>query len=33
MAEFQEKGLISVQRRQVTIVNRAALEARSRPRW
>lgn len=32
MAEFQEKGLISVQRRVVTITNRAALEARSRPR-
>ncbi len=32
MAEFQEKGLITVQRRQVTIVNRASLEARSRPR-
>jgi len=32
MAEFQEKGLITVQRRQVTIVNRTALEARSRPR-
>ncbi|MBL0938048.1 MAG: Crp/Fnr family transcriptional regulator [Gemmatimonadaceae bacterium] len=32
MAEFQEKGLISVQRRVVTITDRAALEARSRPR-
>ncbi len=32
MAEFQEKGLISVARRLVTIVDRAALEARSRPR-
>lgn len=32
MAEFQEKGLITVQRRQVTIVNRTSLEARSRPR-
>lgn len=32
MAEFQEKGLITVLRRQVTIVNRASLEARSRPR-
>jgi CRP-like cAMP-binding protein len=32
MAEFQEKGLISVQRRQVTITNRTSLEARSRPR-
>ncbi len=32
MAEFQEKGMISVERRVVTIVNRAALEARTRPR-
>ncbi len=32
MAEFQEKGLISVQRRVVTIIDRAALEARARPR-
>ena len=32
MAEFQEKGLISVQRRLVTIVDRTALQARSRPR-
>lgn len=32
MAEFQDKGIISVQRRIVTVVNRAALEARSRPR-
>ncbi len=32
MAEFQEKGLISVQRRQVTITDRTALETRSRPR-
>lgn len=32
MAEFQEKGLISVQRRVVTIVDRGALESRSRPR-
>jgi CRP/FNR family cyclic AMP-dependent transcriptional regulator len=32
MSEFQEKGMISVTRRLVTVVNRAALEARSRPR-
>lgn len=32
MAEFQEKGIISVQRRIVTITNRTALEARARPR-
>ena len=32
MAEFQEKGMISVTRRLVTIVDRNALEARSRPR-
>ena len=32
MAEFQERGYISVQRRQVTITDRRALEARSRPR-
>jgi CRP/FNR family cyclic AMP-dependent transcriptional regulator len=32
MAEFQEKQLISVQRRIVTIVDRAALQARTRPR-
>ena len=32
MADFQEKGLISVQRRVVTIVDRAALEARARLR-
>jgi CRP/FNR family cyclic AMP-dependent transcriptional regulator len=32
MAEFQDKGLISVQRRVVTIINRAALEARARVR-
>lgn len=32
MAEFQEKGMISVTRRLVTIVDRTALEARSRPR-
>ncbi len=32
MAEFQEKGLIAVQRRVVTILDRAALEARARPR-
>lgn len=32
MAEFQEKGFISVQRRVVTITDRAALESRSRPR-
>ena len=32
MAEFQEKGMIAVQRRQVTIVDRKSLEARSRPR-
>jgi CRP-like cAMP-binding protein len=32
MAEFQEKGIISVQRRVVTVTNRSALEARARPR-
>lgn len=32
MAEFQEKGMISVTRRLVTIIDRNALEARSRPR-
>ncbi len=32
MAEFQEKELISVERRVVTIVDRPALEARTRPR-
>lgn len=32
MAEFQERGYISVQRRQVTITDRRALEARARPR-
>ncbi|WP_026850374.1 Crp/Fnr family transcriptional regulator [Gemmatimonas phototrophica] len=32
MAEFQEKQIISVQRRIVTITDRAALEARARPR-
>ncbi len=32
MAEFQEKGYLSVQRRIVTIINRTSLEARSRPR-
>jgi CRP/FNR family cyclic AMP-dependent transcriptional regulator len=32
MAEFQEKGIIAVQRRIVTITDRAALEARARPR-
>jgi CRP-like cAMP-binding protein len=32
MADFQEKGLISVHRRVVTIVDRAALEARARSR-
>lgn len=32
MAEFQEKGMISVTRRLVTIIDRTALEARSRPR-
>jgi len=32
LAEFQEKQLISVQRRIVTIVDRAALQARTRPR-
>lgn len=32
MAEFQEKGIISVQRRIVTITDRKALEARARPR-
>jgi len=31
MAEFQERGMISVTRRVVTIVGRRALEARSRP--
>lgn len=32
MAEFQEKGIIAVQRRIVTITDREALEARARPR-
>jgi CRP/FNR family cyclic AMP-dependent transcriptional regulator len=32
MAEFQENGLIAVQRRIVTITDRTALEARTRPR-
>lgn len=32
MAEFQDKAVITVQRRIVTITNRAALEARARPR-
>lgn len=32
MAEFQEKGLIAVQRRIVTITDRGALEKRARPR-
>ena len=32
MTEFQEKGLITVQRRIVTITDRASLEARARPR-
>ncbi len=32
MAEFQDKGFISVQRRLVTIMDRTALIARSRPR-
>lgn len=32
MSEFQSKGLIAVHRRLVTIVDRAALEARTRPR-
>ncbi len=32
MSEFQDLGLISVQRRVVTIVDRATLQARSRPR-
>jgi CRP/FNR family cyclic AMP-dependent transcriptional regulator len=32
MAEFQEKGLISVSRRVVTILDRTALQARTRPR-
>lgn len=32
MAEFQETGIITVTRRVVSIVNRRALEARSRPR-
>lgn len=31
MSEFQDKGWISVARRQVTIVDRVALEARARP--
>ena len=31
MAEFQERGMLSVTRRIVTIVDRRALEARSRP--
>jgi CRP/FNR family cyclic AMP-dependent transcriptional regulator len=31
MAEFQEQGLIAVQRRVVTITDRTALEARTRP--
>ena len=31
MAEFQEQGMLTVTRRVVTIVNRAALEARARP--
>ncbi len=33
MADFQDRGYISVQRRQVTIVDRRALESRSRPRF
>jgi CRP-like cAMP-binding protein len=32
MAEFQDKAMISVQRRVVTIINRQALEARARAR-
>ncbi len=32
MAEFQDKGIIAVQRRIVTITDRGALEARARPR-
>lgn len=32
MADFQERGLISVQRRLVTITDRSALEGRARPR-
>jgi CRP/FNR family cyclic AMP-dependent transcriptional regulator len=32
MAEFQDKNIIAVQRRVVTVTNRAALEARARPR-
>ena len=32
MAEFQDKGIISVQRRIVTVTDRRALEARTRPR-
>jgi CRP/FNR family cyclic AMP-dependent transcriptional regulator len=32
MAEFQDKGIISVQRRIVTVTDRRALEARARPR-
>jgi CRP-like cAMP-binding protein len=31
MAEFQEQGFIAVQRRVVTITDRTALEARTRP--
>ncbi len=31
MSEFQDKGWIAVARRQVTIVDRDALEARARP--
>lgn len=32
MSEFQEKGVIAVQRRVVTIIDRTAMEARARPR-
>ena len=32
MSEFQDQGMIMVQRRVVTIVNRGALESRARPR-
>lgn len=31
MADFQDQGIIAVQRRVVTVTNRAALEARARP--
>ncbi|WP_331049056.1 Crp/Fnr family transcriptional regulator [Gemmatimonas sp.] len=32
MSEFQDQGMIMVQRRVVTIINRGALESRARPR-